>query len=53
MYVDGQSLEQIPWQQTLEALDSVAKREIIPAENIEKWLKSWGSKNELSVPTTN
>jgi predicted transcriptional regulator len=48
--IDNQSLEQIRWQQTLEALESVAKGEIILAEEVDRWLKSWGSKNELPKP---
>jgi len=53
MDIDNQSLEQIRWQQTLEALESVSKGEIILAEEVDRWVKSWGSKNELPKPFAN
>jgi predicted transcriptional regulator len=51
--MDNQSLEQIRWQQTLEALESVAKGEIILAEEFGRWVKSWGFENELPKPFAN
>lgn len=37
-------------QQTLDALDSVAKGRVIAAEKVHIWLNSWGTDNELEVP---
>lgn len=39
------------WQQTLDALESVAKGKVIAAKEVHEWLNSWGTDNELKAPT--
>ncbi|MGO2510278.1 hypothetical protein [Marinomonas polaris] len=39
------------WQQTLDALESVAKGKVVDASEVHKWLNSWGTDNELEAPT--
>ncbi len=38
------------WQQTLGALDSVAKGRLVEADAVHDWLNSWGGPNELKAP---
>lgn len=49
-FVDRQSLEQERWQQTLAAMESVAKGQVVAAEDVHTWLESWGSDKELPAP---
>ena len=39
------------WQQTLDALESVVKGKVVDASEVQKWLNSWGTDNELEAPT--
>ena len=45
-----QELEQERWQQTLEAMESVAKGKVVSGEAVHAWLNSWGGPNELPPP---
>jgi len=50
-FVARQKMEQDRWQDTLEALDSVKNGRLIDADVVEKWMDSWGSDDELPMPT--
>ena len=50
-FVARQKMEQDRWQDTLEALDSVKNGRLIDADVVEKWMDSWGSNDELPMPT--
>jgi predicted transcriptional regulator len=45
-----QELEQNRWQETLQAMESVAQGRVVSAEAVNTWLQSWGSADELSPP---
>jgi len=45
-----QELEQNRWQETLQAMESVAQGRVVSAEAVNTWLQSWGSSDELSPP---
>ena len=49
-FVARQSMEDLLWNDTLEALDSVKSGQSIPESEVKEWLESWGSKNEKSPP---
>ncbi len=49
-FLDRQELEQQRWNETLEAISSVAKGRVVPGESVHAWLRSWGSKEELAPP---
>ncbi len=49
-YFERQELEQARWQETLQALESVAQGRIVSGEAVDAWLQSWGTENELSPP---
>lgn len=38
------------WEQTLGALESVAKGRVVEADAVHDWLNSWGGPNELKAP---
>lgn len=49
-YLERQQLEQTRWQETLEAMESVAQGKVASADNVHSWLRSWGGANELPPP---
>ncbi len=52
-YINRQKFEQIRWQETLEAMEAVAQGRIVAGEDVHKWLRSWGTKEELPAPEIN
>lgn len=49
-YVERQGIEQNRWQQTLQAMESVAQGQIVSGEAVHVWLQSWGTDKELPPP---
>ena len=49
-YIAKQNGEQQKWQDTLDAIESVSKGDVVDGEKVHDWLKTWGSKDELEVP---
>lgn len=49
-YIEKQQLEQVRWQQTLEAMESAAQGKVVNASEVHSWLNSWGTDNELDAP---
>jgi predicted transcriptional regulator len=49
-YLERRQLEQTRWQETLEAMDSVAQGKVVSGEAVHSWLRSWGSADELPPP---
>ena len=47
-YVARQELEQSRWQETLQAMESVAQGRVVSGEAVNSWLQSWGSDHELA-----
>jgi len=45
-------LERKRWQETLEAMESVAKGRVVSGDRVVEWLQSWGKPDELSVPSS-
>lgn len=52
-FIDRQKLEQNRWQQTLQAMESVAQGRVVSGEDVHSWLHSWGTDKELSPPEIN
>jgi len=50
-FVARQSMADIRWNDTLDALESVKSGKTVDEENVVAWLKSWGSKNENFPPS--
>ncbi|MGH8085990.1 MAG: hypothetical protein ACREPV_12055 [Lysobacter sp.] len=44
------SLEQVRWQETLEAMASVGQGKLVAGDVVHAWLDSWGSAGELPPP---
>lgn len=49
-FVARQEQEQARWNETLAAMGSVARGEVVSGEAVHAWLDSWGSSNELPPP---
>jgi predicted transcriptional regulator len=47
-YIERQSIEDLRWSETLEALNSIKSGSSLPEEEVNAWLESWGSGEELS-----
>jgi predicted transcriptional regulator len=40
------------WRETLEAMEAVARGEVMDADEVHAWLRSWGDGEELPPPKT-
>ena len=49
-FLARQVLEQTRWQETLLAMESVAKGKLVEEEAVHTWLASWGTADELPPP---
>lgn len=49
-YLVRQEREQERWQETLAAMESVAQGNVVSADEVHDWLRSWGDSRELSPP---
>jgi predicted transcriptional regulator len=49
-FIQRQEQEQIRWQETLQAMESVARGEAVSGEAVHAWLRSWGTPHELPPP---
>lgn len=49
-FIERSHSEQQRWQQTLQAMESVAQGRMVAGEAVHAWLKSWGTENELPPP---
>jgi len=49
-FIENRAIDDKRWAETLLALESVKKSEVIEEAEVMGWLKSWGSKNEKSPP---
>lgn len=49
-FLERKSLDEQRWIETIEAIDSVKSGKLIDEKNVNDWLDSWGSENELKPP---
>ncbi len=49
-YLGNQELQKQRWRETIPALNSVKAGNKIPAEEVELWLRSWGTVDEKAAP---
>ena len=49
-FIKNQALQEERWAQTVEALNSVERGEVVPADEVHAWLKTWGQDHELDPP---
>lgn len=49
-YIARQDRAQQRWQQTLEALDAVARGEVVAGADVHDWLREWGGDAETDAP---
>lgn len=51
-FIRRQEQEQLRWQETLQAMESVAQGKVVSGEAVHAWLRSWGGPDELPPPKT-
>lgn len=49
-YLAKHRREQQRWQETLDAMESVAQGRVVSSDKVHQWLRSWGSEDELPAP---
>jgi len=49
-FIARQSMEDIRWEETLQALSSIQAGESVPEAKVNAWLESWGKDGELPPP---
>ncbi len=49
-FIQRQEQDQARWQETLEAMESVAQGKVVSGEAVHTWLRSWGASDELPPP---
>jgi len=49
-FVLRQSMEELRWSDTIEALESVKAGRLVDSQEVSEWLKSWGSDSPSSPP---
>lgn len=49
-YIARQAMDDARWEDTLKALASIKAGRTIDESEVVSWLKSWGTKSELSAP---
>jgi predicted transcriptional regulator len=51
VFIARQSMEGSRWEDTLKALSTIKKGDILEEGEVVSWIKSWGTENALSPPT--
>lgn len=51
-FIERKSIEEQRWAETLVAIDSVKSGELVEEDEVNEWLESWGTANELKPPKT-
>jgi predicted transcriptional regulator len=51
-YVARQAMDDARWEDTLKALASIKEGKTIDESEVVSWLKSWGTEDETSAPST-
>lgn len=49
-FLERQEQDQVRWQETLKAMESVAQGRVVSGEAVHAWLSSWGTASELPPP---
>lgn len=49
-YIEKEQREQERWRQTLDAMESAARGNVVDATEVHDWLESWGTDTERAAP---
>ena len=49
-YMQRQMLEESRWKETLEAMEAVARGDVVSGDVVHDWLSGWGTGDEKQVP---
>ena len=50
-FIARQSVDDLRWEETLEAIESVNRGELIDESDVNAWLNSWGTENIKQTPS--
>ena len=50
-FIARQSVDDLRWEETLEAIESVNRGELIDESEVNAWLNSWGTENLKQAPS--
>lgn len=50
-FIARQSVDDVRWEETLEAIDSVNRGELIDESEVNAWLNSWGTQSLKQTPS--
>ncbi len=51
-FIERKSNDEKRWSETIEAIASVKAGKVVAEEDVNEWLESWGSENEIKPPKT-
>jgi len=51
-FIDRKNTDEKRWAETIEAIDSVKAGKVVAEGEVNEWLESWGSENEIKPPKT-
>jgi len=51
-FIERKSIDEKRWSETIEAIASIKTGKVVAEENVNEWLESWGSENEIKPPKT-
>jgi len=49
-FLERKNIDEKRWVETLEAIDSVKSGKLVNEQEVNAWLDSWGTKDELNPP---
>ncbi len=49
-FIERKNNDEKRWSETMEAIASVKAGKVVPEEDVNEWLESWGSENEFKPP---
>ena len=49
-FIEREELEQVRWQETLDAIEAVANGQVVSGDAVHAWLRGWGTSNEVAPP---
>lgn len=50
-YIQHKQADQARWEDTLKAMESVARGDVVSSKAVHAWLESWGTPDEHQPPT--
>ena len=49
-FIERKNIDEKRWSETIEAIASVKAGKVVAEKDVNEWLESWGSENEIKPP---